>query len=345
MIPPPRYLHRVALAGDGWYYLFGGRLEQGMSGDVWRFRVKPSRARRGHLSIHWELVDGEAGRGTMNTGNGLVSGSENGVIGTNQSVNADADEDWRDYENEGPANVGPVIEPPQVIPQDTWHGHGIMDDVHLLQVANPAEGQAGFGGNGEAAVAETAHGEATGTNTRKRSPRPCARCAASWTCSPGSNKIYLFGGQGLGDNFLGDLWCFHAGGRDECRWELLKSVVANDAPDDCVEGGQEEAPEALEGRWGHTMVEHRGALYMFGGSFPGQACAGLWRLDTSVRPCLWTFLRPGGKKPPARGGHSATVMGDTLYIFGGNTTEVGWGWKYCVESHAINRGERLVRGG
>lgn len=331
MVPSPRYLHRVALAGDGWYYLFGGHLEQGMSGDVWRFRVNPSRTRHRHLSVYWELVAGGAGRGTVNTDAVLVHGNENGAIGTNQSVNVD--EAWREYENEDPANFGTVIVPPQVIPQDTWHGHGVMGHIRLLQVANPVEGEGGFGGNGEAAVAEAAHGDAPGTNTRGRSPRPCARCAASWTCLPGSRKIYLFGGQDLGDNFLDDLWCFHVGGRDECRWELLKSVVANIGPEDCVDG--QEVPEAPEGRWGHTMVEHRGALYMFGGSFPGQACAGLWRLDTSIRPCLWTFLRPEGTRPPARGGHSATVVGDTLYIFGGNTTEVGWRWEVmCIKTRS-----------
>ncbi|CAM9743614.1 unnamed protein product, partial [Hapterophycus canaliculatus] len=47
-------------------------------------------------------------------------------------------------------------------------------------------------------------------------PRP--RCAASWTSVPGGNKIFLFGGQGSENDFLGDLWCFHAGGRGECRW-------------------------------------------------------------------------------------------------------------------------------
>ena len=260
--PSARYLHRVALAGDGWHYLFGGHLKLGMAGDVWRFRIEedPRKCSRS-LCVRWEEVDGEFSAGPRG-----------------------------DNANETDIDPNATDEPGEV-----GRDHG----------AGPA------------------HEDDTGSGFRVPSPRPCARCAASWTCSPGSRKIYLFGGQGSGENFLGDLWCFHSGGRGECRWELLTAVQADVAPGERGEGDQGDAPEALEGRWGHTMAEHRGLMYMFGGSFPGQACAGLWRLDTSVRPCLWSFLRPEGQKPQARGGHSATVVGDTLYIFGGNTMEVG----------------------
>jgi len=70
---------------------------------------------------------------------------------------------------------------------------------------------------------------------------------------------------------------------------------------------------------------------MFGGSSPGVAYAKLWRLDTSVSPCVWSLLSPARDmtdttaetgKPRARGGHSATVVRDSLYIFGGNITLV-----------------------
>lgn len=181
-------------------------------------------------------------------------------------------------------------------------------------------------------------------------PRP--RCAASWTSLPGSNKIFLFGGQGSENDFLGDLWCFHTGGRGACRWEQLTHArEARPEGEGAAGGGGEEEDDdndgegaavpwrVPEGRWGHTMVEHGGYLYMFGGSSPGKAYAGLWRLDTSVSPCVWSLIKPTGDptltgesldvpgtsrsgRPRARGGHSATVVHDTLYIFGGNITQV-----------------------
>lgn len=152
--------------------------------------------------------------------------------------------------------------------------------------------------------------------------RPTPRCAVSWTAVRGTNDIYLFGGLGQSDDFLSDLWCFHAGARGQCRWERLRTVREPEDAGQEVGGG---GPGAIPaGRWGHTMVEHQGVLYMFGGTSPGQAYTGLWRLDPSVRPCRWSLLAQEGEQPPARGGHSATVVGDTLYIFGGNVTDVGY---------------------
>lgn len=150
--------------------------------------------------------------------------------------------------------------------------------------------------------------------------RPSPRCAASWTCMPGSNKIYLFGGLGQENDFLSDLWCFDAGARSQCRWERLTALREDEGAEQEEDGAA--AAAVPDGRWGHTMVEHKGLLYMFGGSSPGQAYTGLWRLDPSTRPCRWSLLAKDGEQPPARGGHSATVVGDTLYIFGGNITQV-----------------------
>lgn len=340
-VPSPRYLHRVALAVDGWYYLHGGHLRVGMSGDVWRFRVEgPKRGstRRGvGFSLRWEQVDGPVQQADPAAGaagaNGDDHGDGNGDMmeqeeysNASDASGADDEDSDSDDEDDETIDPSPVIGPPPGVPDAPHsallalaaapHGQaagGNPADQAALQAIQEAVGGGGEGGLQPPDI------DADGNPTR---PRP--RCAASWTSIPGSNKIYLFGGQGAESDFLCDLWCFHAGRRGKCHWERLHAVRKVREDIDNEEGGQDEgAPAAVpEGRWGHTMVEHKGFLYMFGGSSPGQAFAGLWRLDTSTRPCVWSLLKQGSGRPPVRGGHSATIVRDTLYIFGGNIIQV-----------------------
>lgn len=330
----------MALGADGWYYLFGGHVHLGMSGDVWRFCVEPPKdgrvKRSSRLRLRWEQVDGttaqDAGGSSDNDhGQGEGSGVESDGNGSDYS---DYDEEEEHGSSTDDALTPPVVVMPPPLagnnaaPPNAHHAH------HGLGHLFPPAMLHGAGGGAQAAmwagnqgVAGGAGENPAGVDADGNRSRPRPRCAASWASIPGTNKIYLFGGVGSDNDFLGDLWCFHAGARGECRWEQLHAEREARPRG----GDDEEEIDVLwripEGRWGHTMVEHRGALYMFGGSSPGQAFAGLWRLDTSVRPCVWSLLTPDGEQPPARGGHSATVVRDTLYIFGGNITQV------CV--HAV----------
>eukprot|EP00903_Cladosiphon_okamuranus_P010078 g9546.t1 len=369
--PPPRYLHRMAEAGDGWTYLHGGHLESGLSGDVWRFRVSESKPSDGDgstvraVKVRWEQVwggeGGQEGAAEEDAGSDGTEGSESDeerepenvavdIGGANANPNAaaadaaSAPDAAPNDPNHHPAPPAQAPQPPEAaavaalgaIPAPPPN-HPIAAGAHqpalqpAFQAAMLAVNHGVLGAGFEDAAGVDANG-----------PRP--RCAASWTPIPGTNRIILFGGQGSENQFLGDLWCFHAGGRGECRWERLKhereprpnSGGGGRAEDQAGgnggdnEGGGARGPWRVpEGRWGHTMVEHRGLLYMFGGSSPGKAYAGLWRLDPSVSPCVWSLMRPAARdtteaeaaeagRPGARGGHSATVVKDSLYIFGGN---------------------------
>eukprot|EP00752_Nemacystus_decipiens_P008951 g7992.t1 len=382
--PSPRYLHRMAEAGDGWTYLHGGHLESGLSGDVWRFRVsEPSQAVTDDgmvrpLKLRWEQVWGGESEG--------ADGAED-----DDDCGDESDESDEEREPERMAVFGDGANPvasaaaPDVAHDDPHHpaaappppaqalgppGEAAALGASLSPPPNqaaavaaavlgaaPAGAQPALPPAFQAAMQAVNHGvlgagfeDAAGVNAN--GPRP--RCAASWTPVPGTNRIVLFGGQGSENQFLDDLWCFHAGGRGDCRWERLDQEReprpsgcggGGGDGDGCVggAGGQgEEDPNdneargaggpwrVPEGRWGHTMVEHRGLMYMFGGSSPGKAYKGLWRLDASASPCVWSLLRPSGDDaaateaagsggmPGARGGHSATVLKDSLYIFGGN---------------------------
>ncbi|CAM9396035.1 unnamed protein product [Scytosiphon promiscuus] len=218
--PRPRYLHRAALADDGWTYLHGGHLESGLSGDVWRFRTseakvkrhgrrKSSREAETAIKLQWEQVWGAP----EYTGSDTSSNeSESGA-----SSDGDSDQDTADQQHSDDATGGAFGAAPSVpaalanppVAQNPAPGAGPQA---AFQAAMLAVNQGVLGAGFEDAPPDV---DAAAGEEQAECPRP--RCAASWTAVPGSKKIFLFGGQGSENDFLGDLWCFHAGGRGECR--------------------------------------------------------------------------------------------------------------------------------
>ncbi|XP_028846091.1 leucine-zipper-like transcriptional regulator 1 homolog isoform X2 [Denticeps clupeoides] len=114
--------------------------------------------------------------------------------------------------------------------------------------------------------------------------------------------VYLLGGRGL--SLLKDLWRY--------------SVVTDEWNElDCTCEG---APEELEE---HSMVAHKGLLYVFGGMIDSAY--------TSWKTAFWVFntikgqweLFQGQRHSPQRAmpvnrkAHSAVVMGSAMYIYGG----------------------------
>lgn len=344
MAPSARYLHRVTLACDGWYYLFGGHLRLGMSGEVWRFRTEELGHHRASpkIFLKWEQIDGDAVEGVApwddadDGVNDLDSETHHlseesdlesvaGCGGGGGCVNSDDEDEGIENNSHDAIPIG-LFAPQPLMPNHpaaALYALAAADAGHFQANAVPpfaAAGlQVGLGPGPAFAGGGGGFPYPAGLDPDGNPVRPSPRCAPSWTSIPGSNRIYLFGGLGSDNNFLGDLWCFHIGSRSQVRWELLRALRRDGEDNAELEGGEVAVPAV---RWGHTMVEHNGRLFMFGGSSPGQAYTGLWSLDASVRPCRWSLLKTRGETPPPRGGHSATVVRDTLYIFGGNITQV-----------------------
>ena len=78
-------------------------------------------------------------------------------------------------------------------------------------------------------------------------------------------------------------------------------------------------------RWTHTAVEYQGGMYVFGGfyGFGGQGPTGryndLHRLD--LERMTWTKVTVSGAVPSVRSHHSAVVLRDRMFVFGGADEE------------------------
>jgi hypothetical protein len=142
-------------------------------------------------------------------------------------------------------------------------------------------------------------------------PRPTGRYGH--TLNILGSKIYIFGGQVEGF-FFNDLVAFDLNSLQSSasRWEVLlpntKDQVAPQAQ------GRSPPP-----RTNHSIVTWQDRLYLFGGTDGVTWFNDVWTYDP--RSNSWTELDCIGYIPVAREGHSAALVNDTMYVFGGRTQE------------------------
>ncbi|XP_034382589.1 host cell factor 2 [Cyclopterus lumpus] len=147
---------------------------------------------------------------------------------------------------------------------------------------------------------------------KPRAPRnglpPCPRIGHSLTLV--GNKCYLFGGltndsEDTNSNvtrYMGDFY--------ELELQSLSGARAWSFPE--TKGG---GPSARES---HTSVAYTGLgspkLYIFGG-MQGRRLDDLWQLDLDTM--VWSMAETRGPTPLPRSLHSASVIGNKMYVFGG----------------------------
>ncbi|XP_040886622.1 host cell factor 2 [Toxotes jaculatrix] len=147
---------------------------------------------------------------------------------------------------------------------------------------------------------------------KPRAPRngspPCPRIGHSFTLV--GNKCYLFGGlandsedpNGNIPRYMSDLY--------ELELQSVSGARAWSIPE--TKGG---GPSARES---HSSVSYDGLgspkLYIFGG-MQGCRLDDLWQLDLDTM--VWSKPETRGSKPLPRSLHSANVVGNKMYVFGG----------------------------
>ncbi|TBU34681.1 hypothetical protein BD311DRAFT_746594 [Dichomitus squalens] len=114
------------------------------------------------------------------------------------------------------------------------------------------------------------------------------------------SKFYVFGGQVDGE-FLNDLWSFDLNSlRTKATWELVEPVEGSPRP-----------PK----RTSHICVTYGEKIILFGGTDCQYHYNDTWAFDTNTK--TWTELTCIGFIPSPREGHSAAMVDDVVYVFGG----------------------------
>ncbi|XP_022134025.1 acyl-CoA-binding domain-containing protein 4 [Momordica charantia] len=121
-------------------------------------------------------------------------------------------------------------------------------------------------------------------------------------------KLYIVGGSRNG-RYLSDVQVLDL---SNLSWSSLKLQINSSAENSEGNG----APEALPPIAGHSMVKWEKKLVMLGGNLKGSSDRILVHcidLETDI----WSIMETFGEVPTARAGHSATLFGSKIIMFGG----------------------------
>jgi len=130
--------------------------------------------------------------------------------------------------------------------------------------------------------------------------------------------IFSFGGYCTGDNYKDrrtpiDVFVLEA---STLRWHAIAGPPQEDNDRDGEDDGDfDEEPEWPYQRYGHTVAAYGNKIYLFGGRNDEAPCNVLFEFDTATYE--WRRPRVTGIVPPERDGHSACVIDDHMFVFGG----------------------------
>ncbi len=166
---------------------------------------------------------------------------------------------------------------------------------------------------------------------RSANEPPFPRCSGTLTAMAvngvkNSEVVALFGGsQGFFEGFSNSLRILCADGNDGLR---VSDAAVNGSGliwrQPVVRANPNNPGHAVPAaRWGHSAVALDGKLILFGGSNTTHCFNDTWSMELNVENdklvATWTLLLDGDKlpAPPARAGQTASLVGTSLYIFGG----------------------------
>ncbi|XP_034652342.1 kelch domain-containing protein 3 [Drosophila subobscura] len=137
--------------------------------------------------------------------------------------------------------------------------------------------------------------------------------------------IYSFGGYCTGYDYrFNEQIDVHVLNAHTMRWTLVPQQ--NDD-----EGIPLKYPLVPFQRYGHTVVAYKERIYIWGGRNDENLCNVLYCFDPKT--AKWTRPVVTGCLPGARDGHSACVIGNSMYIFGGFVDEIN---EFSSDVHTLN---------
>lgn len=113
------------------------------------------------------------------------------------------------------------------------------------------------------------------------------------------SKIYSFGGFCSDHDMpqFTDVFCFNT---ISLKWSKINYEVTPESPKAC---------------YGHSVVAYHNLIYLWGGQNITTGSSTLYCFNTST--LSWSIPVTSGQQPNPTDGHSACVIGDYMYIFGG----------------------------
>ncbi|KAK2726881.1 hypothetical protein QYM36_007657, partial [Artemia franciscana] len=128
-------------------------------------------------------------------------------------------------------------------------------------------------------------------------PRKVNHASIEW-----KNKIISFGGYCSNEQPHRDIdvYCLDT---DTYRWSALNTKHQ-------IEGRSLPCQ-----RFGHTVIRYNNKAVLWGGRNEAEACSTLYTFD--LENITWNEPTTHGYTPSGRDGHTATLIDDTMYIFGG----------------------------
>ncbi|EOA22209.1 hypothetical protein CARUB_v10002793mg [Capsella rubella] len=119
------------------------------------------------------------------------------------------------------------------------------------------------------------------------------------------DKMYMYGGNHNG-RYLGDL---HVLDLKNWTWSRVETKVV-------TESQETSSPAKLTHCAGHSLIPWENKLLSVGGHTKDPSESMIVK-EFDLHSCSWSILKTYGKPPISRGGQSATLVGKSLVIFGG----------------------------
>lgn len=133
-------------------------------------------------------------------------------------------------------------------------------------------------------------------------------------------RMFLVGGNS-GGRYLSDTWVLDL---QSMTWAPGPSSTKGAPPPPPSDGPAEPPPPlppAMPPTAGHALVPWQGLLLSIGGHIKARGAAAkeekMMVRVLDVKTLSWAVLTPSGNAPPARGSHSATLVGAKVWVFGG----------------------------
>jgi len=136
--------------------------------------------------------------------------------------------------------------------------------------------------------------------------------------------IFMFGGYCTGDTLSykeKHPIDTHILNTNTLQWYQLKTLINQ----------PEDLDDTPYHRYGHTAVSYGTDIFLWGGRNDESACNRLFRFDTVA--LKWSCPRVSGCVPCPRDGHSACIIRDHMYIFGGFEEQFD---RYSQEVYALD---------